>query len=105
MKKWLIASLCLLLSLTTLSVSALSAFIPGDVDGNESVDKNDAIYLLMHSFFPEDYPINQEADYNGNGVVDKDDAIHLLMYTFFPEDYPLAPLPGSASVVAENEKN
>jgi len=63
--------------------------IPGDLDGNEKVDKDDAIYLLMNTFFPEDYPVSQNADFDGNGKVDKDDAIHLLMYTFFPEDYPL----------------
>ena len=77
---------------------------PGDVDGNESLDKNDAIYLLMHSFFPEDYPINQEADYNGNGTVDKDDAIHLLMHTFFPDDYPLAPAPAAVTITTTEER-
>ena len=77
---------------------------PGDVDGNESLDKNDAIYLLMHSFFPEDYPINQEADYNGNGTVDKDDAIHLLMHTFFPDDYPLAPPPATVTMTTTEER-
>ena len=75
--------------------------IPGDVNGDESVDKNDAIYLLMHSFFPEDYPINQGADYNSNGSVDKDDAIYLLMYTFFPEDYPLVFVPVATVAKAE----
>jgi len=77
---------------------------PGDVDGNESIDKNDAIYLLMHSFFPEDYPINQEADYNGDGEVNKDDAIHLLMYTFFPDDYPLALAPAATTTVVTTEE-
>lgn len=78
---------------------------PGDVDGNESIDKDDAIYLLMHSFFPEDYPVNQEADYTGDGEVNKDDAIHLLMHTFFPDDYPLAlPPTATTSVVATEER-
>ena len=58
----------------------------------------------MHSFFPEDYPINQEADYNGNGMVDKDDAIHLLMYTFFPDDYPLAPAPAAVTITTTEER-
>lgn len=75
--------------------------ILGDVNGDESVDKDDAIYLLMYSFFPEDYPINQGADYNSDGSIDKDDAIYLLMYTFFPEDYPLVFVPVATVAKAE----
>jgi hypothetical protein len=64
-------------------------YTPGDVDGTEGITKDDAIYLLMSTFFPEDYPVSQDCDYDQNGAVDKDDAIYLLMHTFFPEDYPL----------------
>ena len=62
---------------------------PGDIDGVEGVTDADAEYLLMYTFFPEDYPVNQECDFNGDGFVNDADAEHLLMYTFFPEDYPL----------------
>lgn len=65
------------------------AYTPGDFDGNETVNEDDAIYLLRHVFFPEDYPVEIPADYTGNGVIDEDDAIYLLRHVFFPGDYPL----------------
>ncbi len=61
----------------------------GDLDGEEGISSNDAIYLLMHTFFPEEYPVSQESDFDNNGTVDSNDAIYLLMHTFFPEEYPL----------------
>ena len=65
-------------------------YIPGDVNGDETVNDSDAVYLLMYVFFPEDYPINQSGDFNGDNSVNDSDAVYLLMYVFFPEDYPLA---------------
>ena len=61
----------------------------GDVNGDGIVNSDDSVYLLMYTFFPEEYPINQDADMDGNGIVNSDDSIRLLMYTFFPEEYPL----------------
>ena len=63
--------------------------IRGDVDADGDVDSDDAIQLLMHFHFPENYHLNQSGDMDGNGVVDSDDSIYLLMYTYFQEEYPL----------------
>ena len=63
--------------------------IRGDVDGNGSVNSNDAIYLLRYTLMPAQYPMNQSGDMDGNGSVNSNDAIYLLRYTLMPNDYPL----------------
>ena len=60
-----------------------------DLDGSGTLDKDDAIYLLRHVVYPEQYPVSAKCDVDGNGVVDKDDAIYLLRHVVYPELYPL----------------
>lgn len=70
-------------------VTIIGEYIKGDLNNDDEVTDQDAVYLLFYTFFPDDYPIYQPADFNGDGTVDDQDAVYLLFYTFFPEDYPL----------------
>ncbi|PWM00115.1 MAG: hypothetical protein DBY04_01130 [Clostridiales bacterium] len=64
-------------------------YAPGDINGDETINSDDAIYLLKHTFLPEQYPLSGSGDMNGDGKVDSDDAVYLLKHTFLPEQYPL----------------
>ena len=74
--------------LASFSVTVMDA-VPGDMNGDGIVTDDDALYLLMHTFFPDAYPVVGGCDFDGDGVVTDNDALYLLMHTFFPEDYPL----------------
>ena len=64
--------------------------ISGDIDDDGVVTDDDALYLLMHILFPDDYPSNTNCDFDGDGSVTDNDALYLLLHVFFPEDYPLS---------------
>jgi len=61
----------------------------GDLDRNLRVDSNDAVYLLRHTLFAEEYPLYQPCDFTGDGKVTSTDAVHLLRHTLYPETYEL----------------
>ncbi len=65
-------------------------YAPGDLNRDNVLDENDAIYLLWHVFFPQEYPIYAWADFDRNNAVDENDAIYLLWHVFFPQEYPLS---------------
>ena len=62
-----------------------------DLDGNGELTDADAVYLLRHTLFPEDYPANMDMDINCDGEVTDADAVYMLRHTLFPELYPLYP--------------
>lgn len=33
------------------------SYITGDMNGDETINSNDAVYLLKHTFLPEQYPL------------------------------------------------
>ena len=59
MKKFLLILTCIIIAamLFTVVAVAVETVNAGDMDRNGTVDANDAIYLLMHTFFQEDYPL------------------------------------------------
>ena len=58
-------------------------------DLTDGVTNADVIYLLWHTLFPENYPIDQKADFNEDSFVDNNDVIYLLWHSLFPENYPI----------------
>ena len=75
---------------TVMDEGSKLAYIRGDVNGDETLNSADAIYLLRHTIMPMLYPLAQPADMNGDGVVNSADAIYLLRHTIMPELYPIA---------------
>lgn len=71
------------------TVAEAPTVIIGDVDGNERVTANDAIYVLNHTLFGDEYPLNQDCDFDDDGVVTQKDAIYLLYHVLFGEIYPI----------------
>ena len=63
--------------------------IHGDVNGDGSVDSNDAIHLLYYTLLPDRYAVNQECDFDNDSDVNSNDAIYLLYHTLLPDRYPL----------------
>ena len=68
----------------------MEEYIPGDVDGSEGVDIDDAIHLLFSFYYPERYPVNQTVDFDKSGAFDFDDIFYLLYHINFPDRYPLS---------------
>lgn len=73
---------------TTLEVQVID-HVPGDLDGNRQVNRDDVMQLLWHITFPELYPVEVPADFTSDGKVDRDDVMQLLWHVTFPDMFPI----------------
>ena len=89
MKKTLITFLTAAMTVSLLFTFCVSAATLGDIDGNDNITSDDAVYLLRYTLFPDYYPVTVFADFDHNGTITSDDAVYLLRYTLFPDYYPL----------------
>lgn len=64
-------------------------YLPGDIDKNREINKDDVMQLLWHISFPELFPIEVPADFTGDSKVNKDDVLQLLWHVSFPDMFPL----------------
>lgn len=73
---------------------SISAYLPGDPSGDQTVDLGDAVYLINY-LFKEGTPPDPMAagDPNANCTIDLGDAVYLINYLFKGGDMPL---PGCA---------
>ena len=63
------------------------AVIRGDMNNDGALSSDDAIFLLRHVLFGEEYTITQDGDLDLDGNVLSSDAILLLRCILFPDDY------------------
>lgn len=63
--------------------------IPGDIDRDTCVTREDVMQLLWHITFPAEFPIESPADFTGDSRVDRDDVMQLLWHITFPNEFPL----------------
>lgn len=63
--------------------------IPGDIDGNEEVNTDDVVQLLLYVSMPDIFEITAEGDFTGDGYITTDDVIQLLLHVSMPDIFPL----------------
>ena len=69
----------------------LMEYIKGDINGDGSIDINDAVTLFQHSLLPDVFPIDYTGltDFNKDGSLDLSDAVLLFQHSLLPDVFPL----------------
>lgn len=72
-------------------IPVIPEYIPGDINGDLVVNKEDAFHLLYSLVWgQEEYPLKAPADFDKNGIANKEDAFYLLYHLVWgAEEYPL----------------
>jgi uncharacterized repeat protein (TIGR02543 family) len=73
---------------TAFTVEVVSC-LPGDVNLDDRVDRDDVMTLLWHITFPDQFSISAPGDFTGDGKINRDDVMLLLWHITFPELFPL----------------
>lgn len=63
--------------------------LPGDINLDNTINRDDVMKLLWHITFPEQFTIEVPADFTGDGKVNRDDVMQLLWHITFPDMFPL----------------
>lgn len=63
--------------------------VTGDMNGDNVIDTDDVIQLLLHVSMPDLFSIDAPGDINGDGEVNTDDAVQLLLHISMPDMFPL----------------
>lgn len=71
----------------------IMTYIPGDINLDRLVNRDDVIQLLWHISFPDKFPITVPADFIDDNKVNRDDVMQLLWHVAFPDKFPLATEP------------
>ena len=67
----------------------IAPYIPGDMDDNRLVNRDDVMQLLWHISFPNQFPLTVPMDLNQDEKVNRDDVMQLLWHVSFPDQFPL----------------
>ena len=70
-------------------IQYLASLLAGDLDGNETVNRDDVVKLLLHVTMPGRFPIEADADFTGDGKINRDDVVKLLLHVTMPNRFPL----------------